>query len=118
MFGLIGLAMARGGIGDIWTILGGIGAGFITMLIVAWVVTSMQRLQSDGTLRMENAIGKEGKVYLTIPEGGTGKVSIAVQGSLQEFEAVSADKSAIPTGTAVRVTRLAGSRVLVVERIE
>lgn len=117
MFGLIGLAMARGGIHDIWTILGGAGAGFFTMLVIAWVMMSMQKLQSDGTLKMENAIGQTGKVYLTIPEGGTGKVTITVQGSLREFEAVSADESAIHTGEAVRVVKLSGTRVLVVERI-
>lgn len=118
MFGLIGLAMARGGIHDVWTILGGAGAGFITMLAIAWAMLSMQKLQSSGTLKMENAIGCEGKVYLSIPAGGTGKVNIAVQGSLREFEAVAADKTAIPTGTTVKVVRLSGTRVLVVERVE
>lgn len=118
MFGLIGLAMARGGIHDLWTIAGGAGAGFITMLAIAWAMLSMQKLQSSGTLKMENAIGREGKVYLTIPADGTGKVSVAVQGSLREFEAVAADKTAISTGTPVRVVRLSGSRILVVERID
>lgn len=117
IFGLVGLAMSRGGVRDFWTILGGTAAGFLTMLAVAGVMLSMQRLQSDGTLHMENAIGKEGKVYLTIPEGGTGKISIVVQGNLREFEAVSADKKSIPTGEAVRVVKLVGSRVLVVERV-
>jgi membrane protein implicated in regulation of membrane protease activity len=118
MFGLVGLAMTRGGIHDFLTILGGTGAGFITMLAIAWVMFSMTKLQSSGTLQMENTIGKEGKVYLTIPEGGTGKISIAVQGNLREFEAVSTEKSAIPTGETVRVVRILGTNVLVVERVE
>ncbi len=118
MFGLIGLAMSRGGIHDLLTILGGAGAGFITMLAIAWAMLSMQKLQSSGTLQMGNAIGREGKVYLTIPAGGTGKVSIAIQGNLGEFEAIAADKSAIPTGTAVRVVKLSGTRILVVERVD
>jgi len=76
----------------------------------------MQRLKSDGTLRMENAIGKEGRVYLTIPENGSGKVSIVIQGGLRELEAVSAGKERIPTGENVRVVRVVSNRVLVVER--
>jgi membrane protein implicated in regulation of membrane protease activity len=118
MFGLVGLAMSRSGLRDVWTILGGVTAGMITMLATARVMLSMQQLHSDGTLRMENAIGREGKVYLTIPAGGTGKVSITIQGELRELEAVAADKGQIATGEAVRVVRLSGSRVLVVERVE
>ena len=118
MLGLVGMAMSRGGIREIWTILGGAAAGFITMLVVARVMVSMQRLQTDGTMRMEDAIGKEGKVYLTIPAGGTGKVSIVIQGGLREFEATSAVKERIPTGETVRVVRLVSNRILVVERVE
>jgi hypothetical protein len=118
MFGLIGLAMARGGIHDVWTILGGAAAGLAVMFVMAWIMLSMQRLQSSGTLKIENTIGREGKVYLTIPAEGTGKVSLAVQGNLREFEAVSDGKTAIPTGAAVRVVGLSGSRVLVVEQID
>ena len=118
MFGLVGLAMARGNVADFWTVMGGLAAGFITMLATAWIMFSMQHLQSSGTLQMENAIGKEGKVYLTIPQSGTGKVNVAVQGNLREFEAVSADSESIVTGETIRVVRILGTRVLVVERIK
>ncbi len=118
MFGLVGMAMSRGGMQAGWTALGGVAAGLVTMLATAKVVLEMQRLQSSGTLQMENAIGKVGRVYLTIPEEGSGKVSIVVQGGLRELEAISANKERIPTGESVRVVKLVGNRVLVVERID
>jgi membrane protein implicated in regulation of membrane protease activity len=118
MFGLVGLAMSRSNIRNIWTVFGGLAAGVFTMLVIARIMLAMQNLKSDGTLRMENAVGKEGQVYLTIPEDGSGKVNIVIQGGLRELEAVSANKERIPTGETVRVLRVMSNRVLVVERIE
>lgn len=118
MFGLVGLAMSRGGIREVWTVFGGAAAGMLTMLAVARVVLEMQKLQSSGTMQMSNAVGKEGRVYLTIPAEGSGKVSIVIQGGLRELEAVSASKERIPTGETVRVVRVVSNRVLVVEQVE
>jgi hypothetical protein len=118
MFGLVGLAMSRGGVREIWTVFGGFAAGVFTMLVIAKIIFEMQRLKSDGTLRMENAVGEEGRVYLTIPEDGSGKVSIVIQGGLRELEAVSANKERISTGETVRVLRVVSNRILVVERVE
>jgi hypothetical protein len=118
MFGLVGLAMSRGGIHEVWTVFGGAAAGLVTMVVVALVVMEMQKLQSSGTMQMSNAIGQEGRVYLTIPERGSGKVSIVIQGGLRELEAVSAAGERIPTGETVRVVRVVSNRVLVVERVE
>jgi len=88
------------------------------MVVVARIVMEMQKLQSSGTMQMSNAIGQEGRVYLTIPEKGSGKVSIVIQGGLRELEAVSAAGERIPTGETVRVVRVVSNRVLVVERVE
>ena len=117
MFGLVGLAMVKFEIKDFWTAVGGLIAGIATMLIIAKIVLEMQKLQSSGTMRMENAIGKEGTVYLSIPEDGTGKVNIVIQGGLRELEAVSADHERILTGESVRVVKIRSKRILVVEKV-
>ena len=98
--------------------LAGLAWGVFTMLVIARIVLAMERLKSDGTMRMENAVGQEGRVYLTIPEDGSGKVSIVIQGGLRELEAVSENKERIPTGETVRVLRVISNRILVVERVE
>jgi membrane protein implicated in regulation of membrane protease activity len=117
MFGLVGLAMVKFEIKDFWTAVGGLIAGLGTMLIIAKIVLEMQKLQSSGTMRMENALGKEGTVYLSIPEEGPGKVNIVIQGGLRELEAVSANHERIPTGESVRVVKILSNRILVVEKV-
>lgn len=118
MFGLVGLALSRAGWPVMGSALAGLLAGGGTMLVVAYLLYSMQRLQADGNLRIMNAVGKEGTVYLTISEAGQGQVSLVVQGSLRQFDAVCAAGVVIPTGAKVRVVRVVSARVLEVERIE
>ncbi len=118
MFGLIGLSLSKAGIPELLTAIGGLAAGGFTMLVVAFVYYFMQRLQSDGTMNLQTAIGKTGTVYLSLPEKGSGQVTIVVQGGLRQFDAISADKSRIPTGEEVRVVRILNGKTLVVERVE
>ena len=76
----------------------------------------MTKLQSDGTLRLSDAIGQQGKVYLTIPAGGAGQVQVGFQGRLMIFEAMSSNKEAIKTGEPVVVIDVVGGNTLVVEK--
>ncbi|HHT26496.1 MAG TPA: hypothetical protein GXZ82_04525 [Firmicutes bacterium] len=117
MFGLVGLALSRqNNVGVTLSTLGGATAGIITMWLIGKIFRSMLRLQSDGTLRYENAIGKEGSVYLTIPAEGTGQVSVAFQNKLRTCNAVSADKAEIRTGERVTVIDVVNGNVLVVSK--
>jgi membrane protein implicated in regulation of membrane protease activity len=88
------------------------------MWVISRIFAFMGSMQSEGTLRMENAIGQQGKVYLTIPKGGTGKVNVVVQGSLREFDAVAESKAKIATGERVEVVQIANNNTLVVKKIE
>jgi membrane protein implicated in regulation of membrane protease activity len=115
MFGLVGLAMLRAGTGFLPALGGAIGAGLLTVWLVSKIFLSARRLQSDGTLRIQNAVGQEGTVYLSIPADGSGQVQIAVQGSLRIFEARSAKRVRIPTGERVRVIEIAAGNILIVE---
>jgi membrane protein implicated in regulation of membrane protease activity len=117
MFGLVGLALIVAGIGSLLAIGGGLVAGVITVWVVSRIFIGMQSLQSDGTIRVKNAIGQEGSVYLTIPKGDVGKVNVTVQGRLGEFEAVSVDKQKIETGQRIKVVNVIGTDRLVVEKI-
>lgn len=118
MFGLIGLSLSKAGIHELLTALGGMAAGGFTMVVIALIYYFMQRLQSDGTMKVDTVIGKTGTVYLTIPETGSGQVTIVIQGGLKQFDAVSANKTRIPTGEEVRVVRIHNGKSLVVTRVE
>ena len=116
MFGLVGLALLKASLPVFVTVIGGILAGLGTVAIVSLIFTQMKRLQTDGTLNIQNTVGKDGDVYLTIPKNGSGQVQIIVQGSLKIFDAVSSNKNPIATGEKVHVLGVAGGNTLIVEK--
>ncbi len=112
LFGLVGLALLiESGAGEFIAIAGGIVAGLLSLAVTGKVFQFMSRLHSSGTLQIEKAVGVEGTVYLRIPSEGRGKVQVAVQNRLMEFEAVSSDGE-IATGESVLVVGIVGNNVL------
>ena len=93
--------------------------GVIALVLVAFAMRGISRLQSSGNLDLRNTIGKVGQVYLTIPGGGksAGKVNLTVQEQYKEFTAITTSDSDLKTGSYVRVVALSESGVLVVEPI-
>jgi membrane protein implicated in regulation of membrane protease activity len=116
MFGLVGLALLKAGLYVFVTVVGGALAGLATVVIISVIFTQMKRLQTDGTLNIQNTVGKDGDVYLTIPKNGSGQVQVIVQGSLKIFDAVSSNKALIATGEKIRVVGVQGGNTLLVEK--
>ena len=79
--------------------------GIAAALSTAYATRQMSRLESDGTLRLENAIGQPATVYLPVPahRTGFGKVQFQLQGRTVELRAVTEEPVIIPTGAAVIV---------------
>ncbi len=96
-----------------------VALGALAMVLVAFAMRGISRLQQSGNLDLRNAIGKVGQVYLTIPAGGTasGKVSLVVQEQYKEFSAITTSDEPVKTGQYVRVVAVSESGVLVVEPI-
>jgi hypothetical protein len=116
MFGLVGLAFLKANLPVVLTVIGGILAGLVTVAISGLIFTQMKRLQTDGTINIQNTVGTEGSVYLTIPKNGTGQVQIIAQGSLKIFDAVSTNKNVIATGEKIHVVGVTGGNTLIVEK--
>lgn len=116
MFGLVGLALLKSNLPVLVTVIGAMIAGLITVAIIGLIFSQMNRLQTEGTIRIQNTIGTAGSVYLTIPKDGTGQVQIIVQGSLKIFDAMSKDKIKIATGEKVQVVGVASGNTLIVEK--
>jgi len=117
MFGLVGLALLKANLHVLITILGGAIAGLVTVGATGVIFSQMKRLQTEGTIKIQNTVGSEGTVYLTIPKNGTGQVQVIVQGSLKIFDAVSSNKNQIATGEKVRVSGVASGNTLIVEKM-
>lgn len=118
MFGLVGLALLRAN-QPVWiTVVGGMLAGLVTVAITGLIFSQMKRLQTEGTINIQNTVGTEGSVYLTIPRNGTGQVQVIVQGSLKIFDAISNNKIVIATGEKIRVVGVASGNTLIVEKLK
>jgi membrane protein implicated in regulation of membrane protease activity len=75
---------------------------------VAAAMRALLRMESDGTVRIERAVGEPAVVYLSIPGGraGMGKVHLKLQDRLVEYQALSAHP--LPTGAQVVVVDVVG----------
>ena len=75
------------------------------------------KTDSNGNIKTENAIGKRGEVYSTIPANGKGqgKVNVLVQGKLVEFDAITNKGVELKTGDTIAVIDIKEGNVLVVE---
>ncbi len=118
MFGVVGLALYRqSGWDPTRSIAGATMAGLATIWLLKWMFHAARKLQSSGNIKLENAIGQEGTVYLTIPPKGTGKVQVKVQDHLKIYEAVTEGDLQIKTGERIQVIRIVSGTTLVVEPI-
>ncbi|HEX2979465.1 MAG TPA: hypothetical protein VHO48_04310 [Anaerolineaceae bacterium] len=114
IFGLVGMGLLQIHATEILSLVGALAAGALTAWVTGLIFLNMRRLQSEGTLVIQNAVGQIGTVYLTIPENGTGVVSVAVQGALRSLDAVAEHGHTIPTGKIVRVVDITAGKILVV----
>lgn len=118
MFGLIGLAMMRNsGLAAAWAILGGTVAGLLAVWVISWFFSFFKKMQHSGTMNLRNAIGQEGKIYLTVPAGEPGKVEVRFQGRQAILAAVNEGEGEIPTDSRVTVVDVVSGNVLVVKKL-
>jgi membrane protein implicated in regulation of membrane protease activity len=118
MFGLVALALSRENhVSPAVAIAGGAAAGLFTTWVIGKLFFGMKKLQSDGTLRLEKAVGHEGSVYLTIKAGSAGQVRISIEDRLRHLTAIAEDGAEIPTGARVSVVRVVDGGTLVVKKI-
>ena len=84
--------------------------GFGAMYLVAWMMQALHRLRSEGTVRIEGAIGKSGTVYLSVPgqNAGTGKITLNIQNRTMEYKAVTHSPDELPTGANIVVVGIIG----------
>lgn len=84
-------------------------SGFAAMVSVAYLMRMMRRFESDGSEKIESALGQTATVYLRIPgeRAGAGKVHVPMQGRTVEFQAVTPGGE-LPSGSIVVVRDIVG----------
>lgn len=92
--------------------------GFLAMVSLAYLFARLYEMQETGTVDSFDAITKEAKVYIPIPEAkdGKGRIHITLQNKLMEFDAIS-DGPPIKTGVKVKVIDVLNENVMLVKAI-
>lgn len=118
--GWVGVACQIGGLHEAWSVVISTICGLLAFVAIGYAYIGIKKLQSNGAIQNENAMGKIGEVYLTIPakDGGKGKISIVVQGKLSELEAITDEEDAIATGRDIIVVSVVGDTCKVSSNLE
>jgi membrane protein implicated in regulation of membrane protease activity len=102
----------------IWAVVRAALWGLAGLLVVALFFWFLPRLTEEGTATLETAVGRNGQVYLDIPEDGVGQVRVLVGNTIKFVKARSRSGERLPAGTEVRVVAMTDSVTLEVVRAE
>jgi hypothetical protein len=108
-FGVGGMAGLATGLGLRAALPLGMVLGLAAMIGTAMVTRWMLRLEDDGSVLIDGAVGATGTVYLAIPgdRKGAGKVLLTLQNRTVEYQAVTS-QDALPTGAPILVVDVVG----------
>lgn len=111
-FGLAGLWALQNGLSPLIALPAGTVTGLAAAAGTALLMRQMMRLEDDGTVRMEGAVGQTGSVYLRIPGDGAtpGKIHFTLQGRLVECQAVA--REPLAAGASILVIDVVGPDVV------
>jgi len=118
VLGWTGLTMLSYDNGLPVTLLVAVLAGALAMFVIALMFRLFMKLQNDGTADIQNAVGKTGVVYLTVPPSRSekGKVSVVFQDKLTEIDAVTDDSAPLKYGTEIVVVGISGQNTVIVSK--
>jgi len=114
MFGWVGMFTLEATDTEVYAVIVGGFAAASSMYGVGLMLKGIKNLESDGTMKHEDAIGERGQVYSRIRANESGKVQVAVDGTLRTLTARAKDKTLhISTGEFIKVTDVIGNTLIV-----
>ena len=118
IFGWSGIACIDAGLSTPLTIVISIFSGLMMMVIMASLFFFISKLTDSGTLNYKNAIDAVGEVYLTIgaDRSKMGKVTVNVQGSMRELDALTESLTELKSGTIIKVVDVTANGILIVDQ--
>ena len=95
-----------------------LGTGTLMLFLIALVYYMFESISQEGNMDLNDAVGKQGTVYIPIPNRneGIGKVQIIISGSLKTLDAIAKNKP-ITTGSQVKVVGIINEMIEVEELI-
>jgi hypothetical protein len=109
-FGLGGMAARSSGIQPWLAVVIAVASGTAALYIVYWLMELLHRFNSEGNVRIDNAVGLQGTVYISIPpeNTGAGKIVLNLQNRTVELEAKTNEPSKLAPGANVVVLSILG----------
>jgi hypothetical protein len=97
--------------------LAGAAAGGAFMAVIVAMFRGILAMRSDGTVRIQDAVGAVGTVYVSLPAGRApgGQVTVSFQGRQETYAAVPVGDAAIPSGAKIRVREIIDAATVRVE---
>jgi hypothetical protein len=89
-----------------YSVLAGAAVGAFMVWLLGVIMKGMYDLQISGNITLSDTVGRQGVVYVSVPQrgAGAGQIRLVVNQRSRIFNAVS-ESDGIPTNTAVRVVR-------------
>jgi len=117
IFGWSGIACIDAGVSKPLTVIISIVCGLIMMSTMASLFYFISKLTDSGTLNYKNAIDAVGEVYLTIgaDRSKIGKVTVNVQGTMRELDALTDSFTELKSGTIIKVVDVTSNGILIVD---
>ncbi|TCK92695.1 hypothetical protein EDC19_1850 [Natranaerovirga hydrolytica] len=116
IFGWVGIVLSEQNVPVMLNLLISLVAGLIAMVLVGYLFHSINKLQSNGSITLKNAIGRTGEVYIPIPPNrkGIGKIQLLMQERYIEVDAITDDSKQLKTGSVVEVIDLLNVNTVIV----
>jgi hypothetical protein len=116
IFAWTGIACTEAGFSNGITLVLATVAGLLMMGLMAGLFYLMMKSGADGTMKIRNAIGQVGEIYLTIQpkRSGMGKIQVKVSGSLRTLDAMTDDEKPLTSGQLAQVVEIVNDNILLV----
>lgn len=111
-----GMALEAG-----WPMIGAIAAavaaGGSIMAVIVLMFRAIISMRSDGTVRIQDALGAIGTVYITLPpaKAAGGQVTVNFMGRQETLAALNLANRAVPSGEKIKVVEIIDTRTVLVE---
>jgi membrane protein implicated in regulation of membrane protease activity len=91
--------------------------GVVLMMLLAWAIKLIYSFRTDGTRKINDAIGAIGTVYVTLPpsRASGGQINVTFSGRLETVAALNAALRAVPSGEKVKVVGVIDTNTVLVE---
>lgn len=115
-FGWVGGMALDAGWSLFAAIASGLAAGGLMMSLIVMMFRAFLAMRSDGTMRIQEAVGAVGTVYITLPpsKASGGQVTVNFSGRQETFAALNASDRSISSGEKIKVLEIIDGRTVLV----